>query len=106
MIAVRQHQARRQRVHSTMGKREQPAAKAEHRDHGVVGDGAERKDRAEPRHGGDLGGEELAASGDLAKLRPVLRRHATDRIGNARSAKREAVIGAGSIITFRKAEFA
>ena len=38
----------RQRVHPAMGEREERAAQPERREHGGVGDGAEREDRAEP----------------------------------------------------------
>ena len=74
--------------------------------HGVVGDDAEGEDDVEPGHSSDLGGKEPAASRDLARFRRVFGRHATDRIGDPRAAKLQAIIGAGIVYAFGKTEFA
>jgi hypothetical protein len=88
VIAVGEDQARRQFVHSAVHKREWHATQAERREHGLVGDGAKGEHRAEAGQVGDLGGEKSAAGCDLGGVRFVLRRNATDRVGNTNSAKR------------------
>ena len=57
MIAVGEHQAGRQGVHSTMCEREGRTTKAERGQHRRVSDRAERENRAEARRAGDLGRE-------------------------------------------------
>jgi hypothetical protein len=72
----------------------------------VVGDDAKGEDHAKAGHSGDLSGKKLAASRDLAGFRLVLGRHATDRIGDPRPTKLQAIIGAGIVYAFGKTEFA
>jgi hypothetical protein len=93
-------------VHSAVRKREWHATQAERREHGLVGDGAKGEHRAEPGQVGDLGGEKSAAGCDLGGVRFVLRRNATDRVGNTNSAQRESVIGARIVDPLGEAEFA
>ena len=105
MVAVGQQPALRQRMQAAMRKREETTAQTKRGDHGRVGDGAKRKDRTEPLRVRHLDIEKAAASRNLDRLRLVLRRDTTHRIGDARSAKHEAVIGTGIVDTFRKPEF-
>src|SRR5258708_29742147 len=65
----------------------------EGRDDAVMGDSAEREDGTQIRHDGDFGDKELAAGTDLDGQWLVLRRHAADRIGDARPDKLKSVIG-------------
>src|SRR5215469_12224850 len=101
MVAVGEHQAGRQRVHSAMLERKLPASKTEGGQHAIVSNGAEREDGAEARHCGDLGGEKPAAVGDLTRFGLVLGRNATNCIGDAGSAKPKTVIGAGTVNALR-----
>src|SRR6266851_1236478 len=79
---------------------------AERREHGLVGDGAKGEYRAELGQVGDLGGEKSAAGCDFGGVRFVLWWNATDRVGNAHPAQREAVIRSGIVEPLREAEFA
>ena len=88
-----------------MREGEEAATQAKRREYAVVGDRAEREDRAEPGYAGDLGGEEASAGRDFVGLRLVLRRHAADRIGDARPAEHEAIIGTGVVVPAGEAEF-
>src|SRR5579862_4139446 len=65
---------------------------------------AEREDRLEPRHRGDLGDKELAARRDLLGQRFVLGRHAARGVADAAILEREAVIGAGVVTTLAEPE--
>jgi hypothetical protein len=106
MIAVGKHRAGRQRVQSTVCERESHGPKSLRHEHALVSDGAECEDRAESAHSGDLGGEKSAACCDLAPLRSILGRHASNGIGYPRPAKLQTVIAAGIVYSFSEAEFA
>jgi hypothetical protein len=93
-------------VHSAVRKREWHATQAERREHGLVGDGAKGEHRAQSGQTGNLGGEKSAAGCDLGGVRFVLWWNATDRVGNAHPAQREAIIRSGIVAPLRKAEFA
>src|ERR1700751_5711480 len=105
VIAVSQQLSVRQQVQVTVREREGPAAQAERLEHGLVSDNAEREDRPELGHAGDLGSEKSPASRNFAGLRLVLRRHAADRIGDTRVAHRDAIIRMGFVNALREAEF-
>jgi len=89
----------------TMRERKVPATQAKGVEHRLVRNVAERKDRAEPRHTGDFGSEKAPAGRDFAGVGLVLRRYATDRIGDTRPAQHEAVIRTGIVDALREAEF-
>lgn len=105
MIAVGEQHAGRQGVYSTMRKRKHSAPEIEREEHGGVGNGAKREDRAKARHASDLGGEKPAAISDFARFGFVLRWNAANRISDAGPAKLEAVVNTGRIGTLGKAEF-
>ena len=70
-----------------------------------MSEAAERQDRPQLRHRRDLGRQKGPAGGDLAGFGLVLRRHAAHRIGDPRPSERQAVIGAGAVISLGQAEF-
>ena len=80
MIAVEQDKSVGQRVPRAMRKGEVAPLKSKCIEDAVMGDAADRQQRAQTRQSGDAADQELTAGGDLGRRRLVLRRHAADRV--------------------------
>ena len=73
--------------------------------YGPLGDAPERDNGTQLLHLADRSFEEIAAGRYLFRRRLILRRHTAHRIGDSAVDQFESVIGAGSVVAAREAEF-
>ena len=92
-------------MHGTVRKGRGGVAQAQRLQCRVMGDPAERHDRAKLRHGRDGRRQELPAGVDLGRQRLVLRRHAAHRVADPAIDQLQSVVGTRLIDAFGKAVF-